>query len=287
LNFNLYSIDDLIEIKTKIEEIKRQIQLPSKQDKHREKKIYGQIVRLLGENIKYEDGEESSKTRLEDRNLLGLIRGVAVCQGFAEIVRNLSAEYGIQAISVRGTFPENGTKQSHEWNQVRLDSKWYDDDFTNYRKGLVGGNLDSCYCFLMGATSEGMARTKLAGYETSRELMVVNGKLSMADKKFLLEFGREKQRTVQEAEKVRPKEESISDEVGDDAVAKTLDTGETTATTQTMWQDRFKTWDETVDKMQDGAKKKQEAVKLIQDLEQDRKKDKQEQLQANQSSEQR
>lgn len=54
LNFNLYSIDDLMAVKTKIEELKKQIKLPPKTDKHRDKKIYAQIVRSLGETIQYD-----------------------------------------------------------------------------------------------------------------------------------------------------------------------------------------------------------------------------------------
>lgn len=66
MNFNLYSIDDLIQIKTRIEEIKKQIIMPNAQDKHRDKKIYGQIIRLLSENIEYDHWEAgTSKEKYE------------------------------------------------------------------------------------------------------------------------------------------------------------------------------------------------------------------------------
>ena len=71
LNFNLYSIDDLIQVKSKIQELKKQIKLPPKQDKHRQKKIYAQIVRVLSENIEYDHwGAGVSKEKYE-RNIYG------------------------------------------------------------------------------------------------------------------------------------------------------------------------------------------------------------------------
>lgn len=66
MNFNLYNLDDLIQIKTRIEEIKRQVKIPNVQDKHREKKIYGQIIRLLSENLEYDYWEAgTSKEKYE------------------------------------------------------------------------------------------------------------------------------------------------------------------------------------------------------------------------------
>ena len=78
LNFNLYSIDDLIAVKTKIEELKRQIKLPPQTDKHRDKKIYAQIVRCLGETIEYDHwgaGDSRDKyERMTRKKLRGLLK---------------------------------------------------------------------------------------------------------------------------------------------------------------------------------------------------------------------
>lgn len=66
LNFNLYSVDDLIQVKEKIEEIKQQITIPSRDDKNRQKKIYAQIVNILGEELEYDHWEaEVSKEKYE------------------------------------------------------------------------------------------------------------------------------------------------------------------------------------------------------------------------------
>lgn len=309
INFNLYSIDDLIQIKAKILDIKKQIQVPSKQDPHKEKKIYAQITRILSENIEYDDYEAGTSkeyyeektgksyddyiqknkerdiaiARLESRNLLGLLRGTAVCQGYAEIIRNLAAEYGINVESIRGSIPINGKKSSHEWNQVRLDGIWYDDDFTNYHQDLVNGDLEHCHCFLMGARQDGTPSTQYVGYETKAKLHIVGKTLPIADKKFLLNYGRKvqkaKQLTVQQPEKEQPQNESIKDEVGDESKPKTQEQQQNEQEAEAKWMNSFQACDQEVAKMHDGAKKKQEVVQLIQNLEQERKQEQNRQIQ--------
>ena len=123
INFNLYSIDDLIQVKSKIEEIKKQIKIPESKDPNRQKKIYGQIVAILGKDMQYDELEDGPSARLENRNLLGLLNGRAVCQGYIEIIRNLSAEYGIQSESVRGTIPVNGKKIITRMESSKI--RWY------------------------------------------------------------------------------------------------------------------------------------------------------------------
>ena len=126
---DLYNIEELIQIKTIIQKIKQGIKVPPKEDKHRQKKIYSQLVRKLSEKMEYDFFEEymgaSSKEQvkidyekitqrkweeywvqnkdrkteesmLEAGNLLGLINGRAVCRGNVEIIRNLAAEFGIE-----------------------------------------------------------------------------------------------------------------------------------------------------------------------------------------------
>ncbi|MBE5812434.1 MAG: hypothetical protein E7314_02110 [Clostridiales bacterium] len=216
INLNLYNIDDLINIKLAILELKKQIQVPSSKDPNREKKIYSQIVRVLSENIEYDDwaaktskeeyeektgksyneyvaqneGRDKAVSDLESRSLVGLLHGAAVCHGFAEIIRNIAAEYGIQVDCVRGV----AGGEAHEWNQVKLDGIWYDDDFTNYRRALVDGKLDECHTFLLGTRPDGEVHTKVSGmYKTSRRLHDVGKSVPRADRKILLNYGRGQQ----------------------------------------------------------------------------------------------
>ena len=95
--------------------------------------------------MKENENRDRNITHVESRNLVGLIRGNAVCMGNAEIIRNLAAEFGIESICVRGMH-DGG----HSWNQVKLDGIWYDDDFTQYQGAFAAGNIDRCGAFLMG-----------------------------------------------------------------------------------------------------------------------------------------
>lgn len=313
-NFNLYSIDDLIQIKSRIQELKKQIKLPPEQDKHRQKKIYAQIVRVLSENIEYDywgaginkdkyerltgksydeyikenSGRDKNITDLEDRNLVGLIRGMAVCQGNAEIIRNLTSEFGIQSICVRG---KNNDGADHMWKQVKLDGRWYDDDFTYYQTTLARGNFEKCGAFLMGQEN-GMSITEYNKYKAYTKVNTVGKNLTQGDREFLLNYGRvqqqAQQQSVQPHEKERPHEESIKDEVGDEFKPKSQEQQNNEQEAETKWMNSFQACDRQVEKMRDGAKKKQEVVKLIQDLEQKRRQEKNEETQEeNQNNEQR
>lgn len=314
LNFNLYSIDDLIQVKAKIQELKKQIKLPPEQDKHRQKKIYAQIVRVLSENIEYDhwgagvsrekyerltgksydeyirenENRDEDITHLEDRNLVGLIRGTAVCQGNAEIIRNIAAEYGIEVKCIRGKNHENA---GHEWNQVNLDGTWYDDDFTYYQTALATGSFDKCDAFLMGMEGN-IPYTEYAGYKAYTQTEPVGKPYSRSDKKFLLNYGRTqqqiKQQSIQQPEKEKPQEESIKDEVGDEFKPKTEQQQQEERQVESMWQNRFQSWDRDTAVLPDGAKKKTEAVQVMQDLQrqQDKEKQNQEQLD-NQNNDQR
>lgn len=281
MNPNLYDIDDIIVLKTKIVELKKQITVPDKNEPDRDKKIYGQIVRVLSKNIVYDqlengesDGRSEDVVKLENRNLLGLLRGSGVCQGFAEIVRNFAAEYGIQAESVRGS----ALKTSHEWNQVKLDGIWYDDDFTNYRKILVDGDLDKCSCFLMGARN-GQSLTQQSGYKTSKKTHNVGVQIPLDAKKNFLNYGITQQQAIQPHEKEMETEESIKDEVGEEAKPKNQGQKQDEKQAETIWMNRLQANNDNVAKMQDGAKKQQDVVKLIQDLDRGHNQDRHQEIQ--------
>ena len=82
-------------------------------------------------------------------------------------------------------------------------------------------------------------------------------------------------------------QESIKDEVGDDFKTKTQEQEQNEQEAETKWMNSLQSCDEQVQKMQDGAKRKQEVVKLIQNIEQEKRQEKREQIQEeNQNNEQ-
>lgn len=62
-----------------------------------------------------------------------LVKGQAVCEGYAESLQYLLQRVGIQSVEVLGygvTDLENGVGENHAWNIVRLDGEYYLTDLT-------------------------------------------------------------------------------------------------------------------------------------------------------------
>ena len=91
---------------------------------------------------------------------------------------------------------------------------WYDDDFTNYQNYLSQGNLDkSSKRFLCGQIDGKSEFSKLKMYSrTLNQAQDVGKSYSVADKKFLLNYGRiqqqSKQQSIQQHEKERRQEKN-------------------------------------------------------------------------------
>ena len=74
----------------------------------------------------------------------------------------------------------------------------------------------------------------------------------------------------QEKEIMHEEPESIKDEVGDEFQPKTEAQEHEEQQVETMWQSRFQSWDRDSINLPNGAKRKEEAVKVIQDIERDK-----------------
>ncbi len=212
--------------------------------------------------------------QVEDGNLIGLLRGTAVCRGNVEIIRNLAAEFGIEVTAIIGI-------EKHTWNQVKLDGVWYDDDFTRYQAYLSRGELDKSFKSFLGGQIDGKSEfSKTRTYaKVLNSVHLVGKPFSTKDKSFLLNYGREKQQTLQEPEKKQEHEQSIKDEVGEESKQKTQEQQKNEQEAEAKWMNSFQSCDQEVAKMQNGAKKKQEVVQLIQNLEQEHKQAQNKQIQ--------
>lgn len=148
-----YSREEYESVRKEIDGIISQITIPDKNDTNREKKIFSQIYKILGQRISYDynaiSEEEKSNERLQItcRNLIGgLLENKCVCAGYADILRNVLACTGIYAEYVGGMPDfENGVPMDlkdpggHAWNLVKLDGKKYWTDLTwdaNHIKNL-------------------------------------------------------------------------------------------------------------------------------------------------------
>lgn len=99
-----YTREDFFEIRRKIDEIKEKIEIPDDLDEDKEKKIFMQVYTTLGKMIDYnyyaitKEGEKDKDLEITCRNLKdGLLKGKAVCAGYADILKNILGEFGIKA----------------------------------------------------------------------------------------------------------------------------------------------------------------------------------------------
>ena len=316
VEFGLYDIDELIQVKAKIEEIKQEILLPNKHP-HSDKMIYTQLVRKLSEEMEhdfygeYRDTRQETKkeklkkeyenatkgkweeyfnqnkgrnieqTDIEDGSLIGLINGRALCRGNAEIIRNLCAEFNIESIVINGS--------THAWNQVKLDGVWYDDDFTSYNYALKRKDTNAAKnVFLRSVLENGKSRLpkyQMSQIRSTRRPNAVGTEVPSELKKELLAYDFEtvklkKQQSINAKEKERPAEESIRDEVGDESKQKTEEQKQKEQETRIM--EVLKKTDKNAAKLPNSAKRKED---FIQDMQkekeqQDKRKEQEEQEEA-------
>ncbi len=162
-NSNYYTIEDYAEIRKVVDSIVKMVKLPLMDDVDREKKIFAQIYKILGKNIRYdyyaisEEGKKDEELQDTCRNLRNGLIGVerngkkqllTVCAGYATILQNICACFDIKCdyisshskeIEEPGVFRlggprnyENGTNDpmGHGYNAVYLDGKAYFCDLT-------------------------------------------------------------------------------------------------------------------------------------------------------------
>lgn len=155
-----YSREEYEKARSEIDTIISQIELPYEKDSNKEKKIFTQIYKILGQRIDYDyhaiSKEEKNNEKLQTtcRNLLGgLLENKCVCAGYADILRNVLACTGIYSEYV-GSIPdfENGVPLNlqdlggHAWNLVRLDGKKYWTDLTWDANNIKTGRYPLKYC---------------------------------------------------------------------------------------------------------------------------------------------
>ncbi len=145
-----YSIEDYINCRNIIDAITNDVEEEAKvmpNDQNRDKKICGIVVRRLANLIRYNheyihksDMKQTSKEEdIINRNMIGgLLNGICVCAGYAEILRNVLLCCGIECRYVSADNREK-EESGHAWNQVKLDGKWYNIDLTWDADRIVAG----------------------------------------------------------------------------------------------------------------------------------------------------
>lgn len=97
-----------------------------------------------------------------------------VCEGYAKAFKYILDDLGIECILVSGTVNRDSSTESHMWNYVKLDDKWYGMDLT-WDDPIINGkpnNLRHDYL--------------LKGLYTFKSTHTVTGKISDAGIRFVL-----------------------------------------------------------------------------------------------------
>ncbi len=94
------------------------------------------ILRFLIPRVVYDDYSlemfgTSSANNDSFTSYGALVKGLAVCSGYAGAFRDLAVASGLEVMNVSGLgYDGMGTWGGHEWNLVRLDGEWYQVDVT-------------------------------------------------------------------------------------------------------------------------------------------------------------
>lgn len=118
-----------------INNIIRQIIRQTKDDSQiiRAKKVHDWMI----DAMEYDESE----TNVNKYNIYGAIHDKkAVCEGYARSFRYIMEKIGVQCVLVSGTAknPE-GRTETHAWNYIQIDDKWYAVDVTWDDPVIIGG----------------------------------------------------------------------------------------------------------------------------------------------------
>ena len=153
-------------IEKRMEEIEKEKnkilgKIDGKNDYEKIKYIHDYLV----ENIEYDSSAQNVY------NIYGaMITKKCVCEGYAKAFQYLLNEIGIENTIVIGTAMNSKNEQeSHAWNYVKLDEKWYSVDVTWDDPKIIGGgsltNSEKYKYFLKGSKTMNINHTP-SGYFT-------------------------------------------------------------------------------------------------------------------------
>lgn len=127
---SLYTYEQIIEIIASIDEIINKIDL-SQNEEDIFMQIYIIVLESISPAINFES--EDLSTNLSDHNLYSLITKKGVCQGYSQVLQTLLEFAGIKCNIINST--------RHQYNQVRLNDKWY---YCDLLWDKLLGALDYC-----------------------------------------------------------------------------------------------------------------------------------------------
>ncbi len=137
-NYFLNSFKNEDEVKNAIEyleNIKEQMIEQTSNDN-----IYTKIAKVHNWLIYFVDYEESTNSKDQYTIYGALKNGKAVCEGYARAFKYFMDGIGVPCVLASGTAQNSqGETESHAWNYVQIDNKWYATDVTWDDPVVMGG----------------------------------------------------------------------------------------------------------------------------------------------------
>ena len=171
LTDGFYSKEDVEEYENKIEQIKNQIivQIAEKDDYTKIKLVHDYLI----DSIEYDD-------TLRENNIYdiygALVNKKCVCEGYAKAFQYIMQEAGIETVIIIGTGTNSRNEtESHAWNYVNLNNKWYAIDVTWDDPIISGGGI---------LTNKSRYEYFLKGSQTMNENHVPSGRFTEKGKIF-------------------------------------------------------------------------------------------------------
>lgn len=155
-------------------------------------------------------------------------------------------------------------------------------NYRNYEKGELRGELEALDRYVVTTGIDDEFAFQLIE-QRLRRINLTEQEITkyMDDTRKQVEITRmeTETKTLEEEEpEIAPREEeSIRDEIGDEFVPKTEGQEQEEAQVETMWQNRFQSWDRNSVNLPNSAKRKEEAVRVMQDIERERREQNREQ----------
>ena len=163
-----------------LEAMKQEIarQLEGKTDYEKIREVHNWLI----ENIEYDVALEAD----EPYSISGaLTEGKAVCEGYARSFKYIMDELRIPCVLVSGTGTNsNGETESHAWNYVQLDGKWYAIDVTWDDPIILGNGYvtdDTFYKHFLKGENTFMKTHKPDGYLSQNSMEFTFPELSKED----------------------------------------------------------------------------------------------------------
>lgn len=126
-----YSVSSKEELDSKIEEIKNSITKIIENANISEGTMFEKELKLhdtLAKKVKYYEYDNIEQIPDTAHNIYGaFVQNTAVCDGMAKSLQLLLDKIGIESIVLTGALDG----ESHAWNMIKLDGKWYNLDMTS------------------------------------------------------------------------------------------------------------------------------------------------------------